>query len=77
MWLSEHRQGDTGPDGWVRFVESVRPQPRCNLLEVILPATGERWPAGCHDGFKELSKTFNIQAGGGVKRLQLQTELMR
>jgi hypothetical protein len=53
------RDGRTGPNGWVRFVEGVGPAP-CNPIELRLPDDGISRDVGCHNGYEELQEVISV-----------------
>lgn len=58
----DDRQGATGSDGVIIFVEDVGPPP-CNTQTIILPDHGVEESLGCNNGGKTISRTLSIAGG--------------
>lgn len=55
----DDRSGTTGPDGRIRFLESVGPPP-CNTQTVIVPAYEVRRSLGCNNGYAEIEERIVV-----------------
>lgn len=57
----DNREGTTGPEGRLRFIEGVGPPP-CNSQTVVLPAYDTSVNLGCNEGGTTIERTITVQA---------------
>lgn len=57
----DNREGTTGSQGRIRFIEGVGPPP-CNSQTVVLPEYETSESLGCNEGGSTVERTITVQA---------------